>query len=152
MSAFAARRATRATQNPLAEAAGENVVNANSTTLPLKESYRPSPAKRRKINGKTGYWASGNDLSPSASAKFAQLQAEPKFAGKILESENERSYSGDETDDLSSRLVPRNLCAIHLLERFALGPVSLKCFLQSKIHSNSSSSPFPLSCLPSTMC
>lgn len=105
ISAFAVRRSTRA--SPV----GTNTVNTRQKTSPEYERYRPSPAKRRKINGEAGYWAT-QKTSNRGIAKISPLER-PKVAETYLDSESDELDSGEDTEGYRIRSV-RNNCAQYM--------------------------------------
>lgn len=115
-SAFAVRRSTRALPpgtEPLAEAVGRNTVNRRQRTSPERDRWRPSPAKRRKINGEAGYWATQKAASNSVTAKVLPPLARPNVAETYLDSESDEFDSGEETESYQSLLVLSH-CAQYL--------------------------------------
>lgn len=117
VSAFAVRRSTRASPmvgtEPLAEAVGRNTVNRRQRTSPERDRRRPSPAKRRKINGEAGYWTTQKAASNSGTAKILPSLARPKAAETYLDSESDEFDSGEEMESYRSRLVLSH-CAQYL--------------------------------------
>lgn len=97
---------------PLAEAVGRNTVNRRQRTSPERDRWRPSPAKRRKINGEAGYWAT-QKASNSGTAKILPPLARPKVAETYLDSESDEFDSGEETESYRARLVLSH-CAQYL--------------------------------------
>lgn len=115
-SAFAVRHSTRAFPpgiEPLAEAVGRNAVNRRQRTSPERDRRRPSPAKRRKINGDAGYWATQIAASNSGTAKVLPPLARPEVAETYLVSESDEFDSGEERESYLSRLVLSH-CAQYL--------------------------------------
>lgn len=113
VSAFAVRRSTRAFPmagtEPLAEAVGRNTVNRRQRISPERDRFRSSPAKRRKINGEAGYWAT-QKASNNGTANISPPLARPKVAETYLDSESDELDSGEETEGYRARLV-LNHCA-----------------------------------------
>lgn len=107
VSAFAARRSTRAfpmvRTEPLAEAVGRNTVNRRQNTSPEHDPWRPSPAKRRKINDEAGYWATQKTSNSGGRAKVSPPLARPKVAETYLDSESDELDSGEETEGYRAR-------------------------------------------------
>lgn len=97
---------------PLAEAVGRNTVNRRQRTSPERDRWRPSPAKRRKINGEAGYWATQKAWN-SGTAKILPPLARPKVAETYLDSESDEFDSGEETESYRARLVLSH-CAQYL--------------------------------------
>lgn len=115
-SAFAVRRTTRALPpgtEPLAEAVGRNTMNRRQRTSPECDRWRPSPAKRQKINGEAGYWATQKAASTSGTAKVLPPLARPNVAETYLDSESDEFDSGEETESYRSQSVMSH-CAQYL--------------------------------------
>lgn len=84
---------------------GTNTVNTRQKTSPEYERYRPSPAKRRKINGETGYWAT--QKTSNRGIKISPLER-PKVAETYLDSESDELDSGEDTEGYRIRSVMNN--------------------------------------------
>lgn len=97
---------------PWADAVGRNIVNRRQKTSPERDHWRPSPVKRRKINGEAGYWAT-QETSDSGTAKISPPLATPKVAETCLDSESDELDSGEETECYRARLV-LNHCAQYM--------------------------------------
>lgn len=117
VSAFAVRSSTRASPmaatEPLAEAVGRNNLKTRQKTSPVFERCRPSPAKRRKINGEAGYWATPKTSNRDI-AKTSPPLERPKVAGTYLDSESDELDSGEETECYRIRSVMNN-CAQYMV-------------------------------------
>lgn len=110
------RRSTRASPvaatEPLAKAAGTNTVKTRQKTSTEYERYRPSPAKRRKINGEAGYWAT-QKTSNQGIAKISAPLERPKATETYLDSESDELDSGEDAEGYRTRLVLNN-CAYYM--------------------------------------
>lgn len=98
-----------AATEPLAEAVGTYNVKTRQKTSPEYDRYRPSPAKRRKINGEAGYWAT-QKTSNRPLANISPPTQRPKVAETYLDSESDELDSGEDTEGYRIRSVMNN-CA-----------------------------------------
>ena len=99
VSAFAVRRSARAPP------VGTNTTNTRQKTSPEYERYRPSPAKRRKINGEAGYWAT--QKTSNSGVKISPLER-PKVEETYLDLESDELDSGEDTEGYRIRSVMNN--------------------------------------------
>lgn len=109
VSAFSVRRSARASP------AGTNTANTKQKTSPEYERYRPSPAKRRKINGEAGYWAT--QKTSNRGIKISPLER-PKVAETYLDLESDELDSEEDTEGYRIRSVMNNSAQYMALNLF----------------------------------
>lgn len=112
VSAFAVRRSTRASSIAAIDPLATNTVKTRQKTTTEHERYRPSPAKRRKINGEAGYWAT-QKKSIQGLAKISPPLERPKAAETYLDSESDEVDSGEDAEGYRIRSVSNN-CALYM--------------------------------------